>query len=86
MKNRLKSRTTIRALGAVWIVIGLALMANDNAVAIPFVGLGLLFWSRASATGEQWADQNPALAHWLLIGLSALAVLGALALLVLRNP
>jgi len=60
--------------------------ANGSALAIPFAGLGILFWSRASATGEEWADHNPALARWLLIGLSALAVLVALVLLVLRNP
>jgi len=84
MDNALKNRPTIRALGAVWIVIGLALMASDNALAIPFVGLGLLFWSRASATGEAWADRNPKLARWLLIGLSLLAALVALALLIRR--
>ena len=86
MEDRLNSKTTIRAMGAVWIVIGLALMANGSALAIPFAGLGILFWSRASATGEEWADHNPALARWLLIGLSALAVLVALVLLVLHNP
>ena len=86
MENLMKSRAIIRAIGAVWIVIGVALMASENAFAIPFVGLGILFWCRASATGQEWAGRSPKLARWLLIGLSALAVLVALALLILRNP
>lgn len=59
MGDRLNSRTTIRATGAVWIVVGLALMASDSALAIPFVGLGILFWSRASATARHGPITTP---------------------------
>ncbi|MGD9092886.1 MAG: hypothetical protein PVF74_08550 [Anaerolineales bacterium] len=73
MKEKNKNRS--RALGIVWFVIGIALVASDNAGGWVFFIIGLVYLASSTEQGEQLIARNPKLARGILIGLSILLVL-----------
>jgi hypothetical protein len=74
MRKEKKNKNSSRVLGIIWFVIGIALVASDNAAGWVFFIIGLVYLASSSKQGEQLIARNPKLARSILIGLAILLV------------
>jgi hypothetical protein len=64
-----------KALGVVWLILGVILLLSGNSGGVLFVILGLVYLWRMTEQGEAWARQHPQTAQWVLTGLTVFAAL-----------
>lgn len=69
------NRKVLRGAAIVWGVLGLVLMATGISSGGFFFLLALVYWMRSTARGEYWTSENPPLARWAIVGLTALVLL-----------
>jgi hypothetical protein len=74
MQNR--SRVWLWIAAAISFIMGLILVLNDNSGAgLFFVLMGITYLGASTRSSQVWADSNPSLGRWGLIGGTLLLVL-----------
>ena len=84
MDNRQKIWLGLSAV--ISFITGLIFVLNDSGAGWVFIIMGIIYIGRLTRTGQTWAEANPRLTRWGLIGITVLlallvAVAGAVLLL-----
>lgn len=73
MNNRQKTWTLIAA--AISFVAGFILWLNDSAAGVFLIFMGIIYIGTLTRPGQKWAESNPSLSRWGLIGVTLLVIL-----------
>ena len=73
MQNR--QRVGLLLSAAVLFVVGFILVMNDSGAGWVLIILGISYLGASTRLGQTWAESNPKLARWGLIGITLLLVL-----------
>jgi hypothetical protein len=80
------AETQTRAVGIVWFIIGLLLLAQDNPGGYPFFALGFLWIWHSGEGGQAWSGDHPESWRRVVLGLFGLGVVLTAGTLLLRIP
>ena len=72
MDNRQRTWTLLAA--ALSFIVGLILVMNDSAAGWFLIIVGLSYIGTSTRTGQEWAESNPSLSRWVLIGITLLLI------------
>ena len=80
-----RRKLTQRGLGIIWFILGLALVASDNAGGWLFFIIGLVWLASTTEKGEAWGQNHPRTVKWLLVALVVVTMLVVTAILLLKS-
>jgi len=69
------SKTWLWLSAIVSFIVGFILVLNDSGAGWFLIIMGIVFISGTTQAGQTWAESNPRLTRWGLIGATALLVL-----------